>query len=189
MFCQFIAGKRRGGFSRRALIVLSILALFFLVDGINSLADLILDQAPFYSPRNDLRFVTGLFMGVLIAALLYPVFTQTVWQHWLPESALDQRWAAPVLLFGSMLLLAGALSGSAIALSTLAILSITSVIAILSLIYTVILLMLFKQENRYNHFIELTPALLSGMVLMVSQIALFDLVRFLLTRTWNELPL
>ncbi len=78
---------------------------------------------------------------------------------------------------------------SAAILYPLAILSVVGVVVILTMIYTVIMLMLFKQENRYNHFNELAPVLLGGLLLTLIQIGLFDLVRYLLTETWSGLPL
>jgi len=186
---QMITGKRRGGFSRRALTFLCVFAIFFVIDGINSFAGLILDHSPLYEPQNWLRLVTGMSVGLLISAVLYPIFTQTVWQTWKPESALNGHGVIAALLTGSVLLVIGLLSGLPAILYPLAILSVLGVLVILSLVYSVLLLMLFKQENRYNHFIELTPAILGGLVLTMMQIGLFDLMRFLLTETWNGLPL
>ncbi|MGB8253042.1 MAG: DUF2085 domain-containing protein [Anaerolineaceae bacterium] len=186
---QMITGKRRGGFSRRALTFLCVFAIFFVIDGLNSFTGLILDHSPLYEPQNWLRLMTGMSVGLLISAVLYPIFTQTVWQTWKPASAFDGPGAIAALLTGSVLLVIGLLSGFPAILYPLAILSVLGVLVILTLVYSVLLLMLFKQENRYNHFIELTPAILGGLVLTMMQIGLFDLLRFLLTETWNGLPL
>ncbi|MBN2258775.1 MAG: DUF2085 domain-containing protein [Anaerolineaceae bacterium] len=186
---QFIVGYKRGGFSRKALMGLALMALFFIIDGFNSFMGLILEQAPLYTPDNSLRLISGIGVGVLIATVVYPIFTQTIWQNWAPKSALDRRWAIPALFVGCALLVIGMLSGLPTILYFLAILSVVGVMVILTLIYAVVLLMLFKQENRYNGFIEMMPSLLGGMVLMMVQIGVLDLARFLLTGTWNGLPL
>jgi uncharacterized membrane protein len=186
---QLITGKRSGGFSRKVLTGLCLMALFFIIDGLNSFIGVIFDRSPLYTPQNSIRLITGLIVGILIAAVLYPIFTQTVWQNWQLRSALDRRWSIPTLLAGSFLLTAGMLSGQPYILYPLAILSVVGVVTIITVIYAIILLMIFKHENRYNHCVELTPALLGGMVLMMLQIGIFDLVRYLLTETWSGLPL
>jgi uncharacterized membrane protein len=186
---QLIIGKRSGGFNSKTLIVLGLFALLFIVDGVNSLMGLVLDHSPLYEPQNWLRLVTGMGVGLLISAVLYPIFTQTVWQTWKPESALDNQGVVAGLLTGSFLLVIGILSNIPAVLYSLAIISVLGILVILCLIYSVLLLMLFRHENRYNKFIELTPFLLCGLVLTMIQIGLFDLMRYLLTETWNGLPL
>jgi uncharacterized membrane protein len=189
IFYQFIQGKRRGGFARKWLIVLCLLGIPFIVDGLNSFSGLIIDNALLYPPQNWIRFITGLDVGLLISMLIFPLFVQTAWQTWSPEAAISGRGAKVVIVIGSISLIIGILSGSSFILYPLAILSTLGVMIILTLIYTVIMLMLFKQENRYNNFIEMAPVLLGGIVLAMMQIGLFDLVRFLLTETWSGLPL
>jgi uncharacterized membrane protein len=186
---QFINGKRRGGFSRNTLIILCSMAVFFVVDGINSFLALILKHAPIYEPQNWLRLVTGLIVGLLISAVLYPIYIQTVWQTWKSESVLNDRKVIVGLLIGSILILAAMLSGLAVLLYPLAILSGLSVLVVLNLVYSILLLMLFKHENRYNQFKELIPVLVFGLVLTMIQIGSFDLLRYLLTGTWTGLPL
>jgi uncharacterized membrane protein len=186
---QFILGKRKGGFSRNLLIVLGLTGIIFAIDGLNSFAGMFLEKAPLYPPQNWLRLITGLTVGIFISALIYPIFTQTVWHTWQPESALDGKGAKVFLLIGGVLLIIGVLSGFSFILYPLALISVMGVLVILTMLYTVIMLMIFKQENRYNHIGDLAPVLLSASVLTMIQIGIFDWVRFLLTETWNGLPL
>jgi uncharacterized membrane protein len=189
MLVQFLLGRRQGGFPRAWMIVLGSLGILFIVDGLNSFLAIILNTIPLYPPQNWIRLVTGWNVGLLIAVLIYPIFSQTVWQNWDTGAILDKKIPTLILTSGSLLIIAGMLSGAAVILYPLAILSVVSVVVILTLIYTVILLMLFKQENRYNHFNELVPVLLGGLLLTFVQIGFFDLVRYLLTKTWSGLPL
>jgi uncharacterized membrane protein len=189
MVIQFTRGKRWGGFSRKWLIALSLLAVLFVVDGMNSFGGLVLGWDLLYPAQNWLRVITGLGVGLLISALIYPIFTQTSWNIWNQEAALDGIGPALAVVIGSVLLVVGLISGSPLILYALAILSVIGVVVILTMIYTVMLLMLFKQENRYNYFREMAPVLMSGMVLAMVQIGLFDLVRFFLTQTWSGLSL
>jgi len=186
---QFFTGKRKGGFSRSLLIFLGLMGIIFAIDGLNSFTGLFLGEAPLYPPQNWLRLITGLTVGILISALVYPIFTQTAWRTWKPESAFDGIQVKVFLLFGSVLLVIGTLSGVPVVLYPLAMASIAGVLLILLMLYSVILLMIFKQENRYNHLSELAPILVGAGVLLVLQIGFFDWVRFLLTETWSGLPL
>ncbi len=186
---QMVIGKRRGGFSRVVLSVLGVCGIIFIVDGINSFTGLVQDQPLLYEPQNWLRLITGVGVGLLISVVLYPIFIQTVWQTWKPESALDDYRAMIGLLLGGILLVGGLLSGIQAILYSLAILSVIGILVILSLIYSILILMLCKLENRYNKFIGLIPVLISGLVLAIMQIGLLDFMRFLLTETWNGLPL
>jgi amino acid transporter len=149
----------------------------------------LINQTLLYPPQNWIRLVTGWGVGLLIAALIYPIFTQTVWQTWRQEAVLDRTTPSVIIVLTSLLILAGFLSGYPGILYPLAILSVVGVAVILTLIYTVVMLILFKQENRYNHFTEMTPVLLGGLLLTLTHIGLFDLVRYLLTETWSGLPL
>jgi len=189
LFTQYVQGKRQGGFSRPWLIALCLLSSLFVIDGFNSFLGILIGTAPLYPPQNWIRLFTGWSVGLLIAALIYPIFSQTVWQTWDPKAVLDRKTPTLILLSASLLLLTGMFSGLAGFLYPLAILSVVGVIFVLTLIYTVIMLMLFKQENRYNNLIELAPFLLGGLVLTMAQIGLFDLARYLLTETWSGLPL
>jgi uncharacterized membrane protein len=189
IICQFIFGKRKGEFSRALLLIFGFLAILFIIDGLNSFASLILEKAPLYPPQNWLRLITGMSIGLLISVLVFPIFTQTAWQTWLPKKAFDRPVSFVILFAGIFLMIIGILSGLSIVLYPLALLSSLGVVVVLTMIYTVVLLMLFKRENRYNNFNELAPILIGGMVLTLVQIGIFDYVRFLLTETWNGLPL
>ncbi len=189
LIVQYFKGKRAGGFSRKWLIVLCSLGVLFIVDGVNSFLTIFMDEALLYPPQNWVRLFTGWSVGLLIAALIYPIFTQTVWQDWEPGAVLDRKAPTLILVSGSLLIIAGILSGVAAILYPLAILSAVGVVLILTMVYTVLMLMLFKQENRYNHFKELALVFSGGLLLTLIQIGLFDLVRYLLTETWSGLPL
>jgi uncharacterized membrane protein len=189
MLVQYFTGERHGGFSRKWLIVLCSLGVFFIIDGLNSFLAIFLDAAPLYPPQNWIRLLTGWSVGLLIAALIYPIFSQTVWQDWDPKAILDRKVPTLILVSGSLLIIAGALSGVVAILYPLAILSVVGVVLILTMIYIILMLMFFKQEKRYNHFNELALVLSGGLILTLIQIGLFDLVRYLLTETWSGLPL
>jgi hypothetical protein len=59
------------------------------------------------------------------------------------------------------------------------------VLVLLVMIYTVFWLMLLKRDNRCERFSQLAFPLVLGLGTAVGQIALFNLVRYFLTGTWD----
>ena len=86
-----LRGWKRGGIPpKRVLAVLSVLVIAFAVDGLNSYLHLpFFPGAPsLYEPSNTTRLLTGTGMGLVIAALIYPSFHQTVWPDWKAKPAI-----------------------------------------------------------------------------------------------------
>jgi hypothetical protein len=67
----------------------------------------------------------------------------------------------------------------------LAIISTAGVLVLLTLVYSMLLLMVFKAENQFTQFSQLTYALLGGVTIALIQIGLLDFIRFLFTGTWD----
>ena len=89
---QAIVRRRYGGLPEWPLfLVLGLFVAAFAVDGINSYLTLFLGGPLLYQPQNWLRLVTGTGMGLMIAAVLFPAFNQTVWREYRKEPALDLR--------------------------------------------------------------------------------------------------
>jgi hypothetical protein len=53
------------------------------------------------------------------------------------------------------------------------------------MVYTMIWLMVLRAENRFQRFSQLTIFLVAGFGIGLLQIAALDLVRYLLTGTWD----
>jgi hypothetical protein len=175
------------------------------VDGLNSYlhlfpVDSTLGALGVYEPNNTLRLVTGTGMGLAIAAVLWPVFCQTVWVQ-TPENA-GAGASAPVqaafrepslgnarqvlgLLALAAVVDAAVLTENPLLLYPLAILSAVGVVFLLSLLYTLIWVMIFRADNRFSGYKQLGFPLLGGFGTALLQIALIDLGRFWLTGTWQ----
>ena len=67
----------------------------------------------------------------------------------------------------------------------LSIISAAGVVVLLTMVYSMLLLMVFKVENRYNQFNQLVYALLGGLTVAIIQIGLLDFIRYLFTGTWE----
>ena len=185
MTYQAVASRRRAGMPPRSLwILLGAFVVAFGVDGLNSYISLFPGDFNVYEPQNWLRLLTGTGMGLAIGAVLYPAFNQTVWREWQPVPALDWR-KMIVLILLALLMDALALTENPLILYPLALLSAGSVLMLLTMVYTMIWLMVFRAENRFQRFSQLTVFLVAGFGIGLLQIVALDLVRYLLTGTWD----
>jgi hypothetical protein len=183
---QAMTGSRRTGKpARGVIVVLGLLALAFAVDGLNSYVSLFPGAPTLYEPRNTWRLVTGTGMGLAIAAALFPAFNLSVWTEVLPEPALGGwRPLASMLALGALLDLI-VLSENSLVLYPLALISAAGVLVLVTLVYSMIWLMIFRQEGTIHRASELLLPLAGGFALGMGQIILLDFGRFLLTGTWD----
>lgn len=170
---------------RRVLLVLGLAAAAFGVDGVNSFSHLLPFVPHLYEPNNTLRLLTGTGMGLGIAAVFMPALQQTLWPDWLPESFF-RRWRT----LGALTLLAALLDGLVLTgwpafTLPLAFLSALSVLGLLTLVYSVILIMIFRRDNTFQSLAQARPFLVGAFCVAITQIGLFDFFRFLLTHTWG----
>jgi hypothetical protein len=121
----------------------------------------------------------------VIAALLFPVFNQSVWSTYDQEPAMDNWRSLFVMMFLGLVIDGMVLSGNPYILYPLALISVTGVIMLLAMLYTVIWLMIMRLENVFQKFQQLAIPLTAGFTLGLIQISIFDFVRFWLTHTWE----
>lgn len=183
---QVALGRRRTGLPPRSILFfLAVLALAFIVDGLNSFVSLIPGLPTLYQPQNWSRLLTGTGMGVVIAAALFPGFNQTVWENYDRKPAIG-GWAAFLLLLGIALLFdLMVLSGNPYLLYPLSLVSASGVLLILTLVYSMVWVLLLRSENRYVRLSQMLFPLVGGFGFALLQIALLDFGRFLLTGTWD----
>jgi uncharacterized membrane protein len=196
LFMGFVSRKR----SRMPLKgILAILVLFFLafgVDGSNSYLYLLkhtyegfLPQIPnLYTPNNTLRLLTGSGMGIAMAAMLYPVVNQTLWREADERSALT--WKEFTVLLGIILIVnLGILSETPAALYPIAFLSVLGVLALLVNVFSMVWVILMRQENTFETVRQLWMPVTAGLTLAFLMISVIDLLRLQLTGTWGGFPL
>jgi uncharacterized membrane protein len=192
---QLRLGKRGGLPSRKILIVLGVFLLAFAIDGSNSYLTLgpetgnsipILQNIhPLYTPQNWLRTLTGLLLGLGIAAVLYPVFNQTLWKDWDTRPALDS-WKQLLVLIGLGLVVeAAVLSENVLLLYPLALLSSLNVLIVLGMIYMIVWTMIFRRENTFISLRQTWLLALAGLTTAFLQIGVMDYGRYVLTGTWD----
>jgi uncharacterized membrane protein len=193
---QGLASRKRSRLPNRG--ILALLVLFFLafgIDGSNSYLYLLKQTYPggfdgipnLYIPNNTLRLFTGSGMGIALAAVLYPMYNQSIWRA--PDEAPALSWRPFGLLAGIILLFdLGILSGSPFVLYPAAVLSTLGVLALLTLVFSIAWVMLMKQDNAFDHLRQLWLPALAGLTLAFLLILSIDLVRFNLTHTWGGFP-
>jgi uncharacterized membrane protein len=179
---------------------LGVPLLFFLaafgIDGTNSFFYLFkqtaggaLDQIPnLYIPNNTLRLLTGSGMGIALASILYPAFNQSAWRDTDPGRALS--WRKLGILIGIIFLVdLAVLTESPIVLYPAAILSTLGVLALLVLVFSMVWILIMRQENEFVSLKQMWMPFLAGTTLAFLMIGAIDLLRFQLTGTWGAFPL
>lgn len=193
MYLGFLTGLAFLGFTRPRfggmpskpmLFALGLLVLVFAIDGTNSYLHFFPNAPGLYEPNNTLRLLTGMGVGLSIAAVLFPAFNQTSLSHWVPRPALESPHQLVFMLLLGLLVSLLVLSENSLILYPLALLSIGGVLLMLSMVYGMLWMMFFKLENRIQHLGQLLLPIMGGLFFGILQIALFDLGRYLLTGTW-----
>jgi uncharacterized membrane protein len=195
IFQVFASGKRSKLPSRGIIAVLVLFFLAFGIDGSNSYLYLLkqssngaLAQIPnLYIPNNTLRLFTGSGMGIALAAVLYPVINQSLWRE------LDDRPALEWKNFGILVALVIVvnllvLTDSLIVLYPIAYLSALGTLSLLVLVFTILWIIIMKQDNTFDSIKQLWLPLASGLTLALLMILSIDLLRLQFTGTWSGFP-
>ena len=195
VFQAFTAGKRSRLPRRGIIAVLVAFFLAFAIDGSNSYLYLLkqagpgmLDQIPnLYVPNNTLRLFTGSGMGIAMAAMLFPVVSQTLWREADDRPALE--WKTLAILAGIGLIADFAiLTESPIVLYPVAILSVLGVLALLTMVFTIVWIIIMRLENSFMNVGQLWLSVTAGLTLTLLLILSIDLLRYQLTGTWSGFP-
>ncbi|HMB25356.1 MAG: DUF2085 domain-containing protein [Chloroflexota bacterium] len=174
------------------------LLIFFLafgIDGSNSYLYLLkqtsgaLTNIPnLYIPNNTLRLFTGSGMGIALASILYPAFNQSAWKETDPGRALD--WKKLGILIGMIFLIdLAVLSESTVILYPIALLSVLGVLALLIMVFSMVWVLIMRQENEFTSLRQMWLPFLAGITLAFLMISAIDLLRYQLTGTWGAFPL
>jgi hypothetical protein len=175
---------------------LLLFLIAFGIDGTNSYLYLLkqtageaLNNIPnLYTPNNTLRLFTGSGMGISLASILFPAFNQSAWKDPNPSRALD--WKKLGVLVGIVLLVnLAVLTEIPIILYPIAILSVLGVLALLIIVFSMVWVLMMRQENEFISLMQMWMPLLAGTTLAFLMITAIDLLRFRLTGTWGGFPL
>jgi uncharacterized membrane protein len=186
MIFQVVVSGRRAGMPHWSLwIVLGLFVAAFGIDGINSYLHLFPGAPSLYEPSNLGRLLTGTGMGLVIAFAIYPAFNQTVWRAPDMRPALGSVKPLAIVIGMGLILDWLVWIDNPFLLFIFALVSALGVLVLLTMVYGVFWTMLLKSDNRLQRLSQLAFPLLMGFGTALMQIALFDLVRYMLTGTWD----
>jgi uncharacterized membrane protein len=178
----------RGGLSPVPVLATLVLFIGLMgIDGVNSYASLFPGLPHLYQPQNWLRLVTGMFEGIALIALIYPIFNQTLWKHWEDRPALANFKELGLIAGVAVVLIGLVLSDNPWVLFPLALLSAAGVLLMLTLLDTIILLIVTRQENRAEGWNGAVLPLFSGATLALIQVAAIDAARYAIFQSWGGL--
>jgi hypothetical protein len=195
---QAILSPRHGKMpSWKVIIPLIVFLLAFGIDGLNSYLYLIKQVYPgalsnipnIYTPNNTLRLLTGSGMGLGIAAIIYPAFSQTAWKDMVDRPALSGLKSFGLLVAIQLVLDLLVLTDSPIVLFPLAVIGVLGVLVLLAMVYSMVWIMLMRQDNTFLRFKQLWLPIVAGLTIAMIQISAIDALRFWLTKTWGPFPL
>ena len=91
LFQLFHRERKAGKPSKLIIFILILFVVTYFFDGFNSYIHLFPIDPKFYlyEPNNVLRIFTGSGMGLSISFVLIPVFHQTMWKKWSPNSSIE----------------------------------------------------------------------------------------------------
>ncbi len=180
--------RRTEGFPPTLIIVILVgFTLLWASDGLNSYLTL-LGGPHLYEPQNWLRLTTGALNGLTMSAIVYPVFSFTLWRRPVPERAIRNLRDLGVLLLLEAGLVGLVLTGWPFLLYPLALLSALGVLALLTTVNTMLVVMITRRENVVDTWREAIIPLLAGFTVSLIQVAVLDLVRYALVGTLEGIP-
>jgi hypothetical protein len=186
-FTYFAITRKRAALfpPKHLILVLGIIFLGYVFDGTNSYLHLLPVEVRFYEPSNFLRLTTGLLFGIVLSSFVYPAFNQSIWREPAYVPALQAIGDLAKLVGIGVIVILLVLTENPILLYPLALLSSGTVVLLLTIVYTMMLLMVFKQENRAERLRDASVLIFAGVILSVLQIGLFDLIRYSIFGTWG----
>ena len=174
---HFRQGKLGSLPPRKVLIPLGLLFLAFALDGLNSSAASLGLGWKLYETTNLARLITGTGAGIVIGAVLAPIFNQTAWASWVRRSVLpDNKTLAVLLAAGAMIVLV-VYAGPQVLRYPAAVLAVHGVLVVLCLAYTTLALIILRRENIANSWRDLLMPLLVGMLTALLQVSFFAFLR------------
>jgi uncharacterized membrane protein len=196
LFFSIVSPRKSGMPGWRLGAPLLVFLAAFAIDGANSFFYLLkqtsggaLDHIPnLYLPNNTLRLLTGSGMGIALASILYPAFNQSAWKD--ADSGRALSWKKLGILVAIILLVdLTVLAGHPVVLYFMATLSVLGVLSLLIMVFSMVWILVMRQENEFTSLKQMWMTFLAGTTLAFLMISIVDLLRLSLTGTWGAFPL
>lgn len=191
VFMTFYGRKRTGMHPKRVWVGVILIFIFYVIDGLNSyfylppFISLFPGMPHLYEPSSVLRLISGTGMGLVIAMVFYPVFMGTILADPDPLPAIRGMKSFFIVLGVGILADLIILKSPKFVLLPLALLSTAGVLILLSMVYDILWIRIARKENQFTQVSQAKGFLIAGFLTAIIQIALFDLIRFSITGSWN----
>ena len=167
-----LKGKRYAIPRKSILVLFLAFFLFWTVDGINSFANDVLHQSLFYEPSNLIRFFSGIGMGMVFSLVILTIFNMVIWQD-RDARALVHTWKdMAVLLLLESVLFFFPWNKSLLVFNIAGIISTFTVLILIGLLYTILIIILFRREGCYQNWRDLFVPLAFGFGIALLQVIL-----------------
>lgn len=170
---------------KHMILLLGLICIGYAIDGANSYLHLLPGELGVYEPSNFLRVTWGVLFGIVLASFIYPAFNQSVWREPVYEPALRSLTDFFILVSLGAVVILVVMFENPLFLYPLALLSSATVLVVLTIVYTMMLMMIFKHENRADKLWDVATVIFAGLTLAVAQIGLFDFIRYSIFGTWG----
>jgi uncharacterized membrane protein len=169
--------------------IIGVLALFVVVlgiDGVNSYFNLFPGYEGPYAPRNWLRLTTGVFTGISLASLIFPIFNQNMWRDGGQQVAPigNMKELAGLCALGALAVLL-TLSQNATILLAVGLISAAAVVVVMTMIMSVMFTTVTGTYNQFSSLAEMRITLLAGLTMAIVMIGVINFGRYQWTGTWE----
>lgn len=167
-----LKGKRSAIPLKGILFTFFLFFLFWAVDGINSFSKDVFDHILLYEPSNLLRFISGIGMGMVFSLVIVTIFNMVVWEK-RAGGALLNTWKdlGILLLFESGLLLFP-FNRNLFLFNLASIISTLTVLILIGILYSILIIIIFRQEGRYQGWKDVFLPLAFGFGMAFLQVIL-----------------
>jgi uncharacterized membrane protein len=174
-----LAGRARWSELPPLPILLALLFFFGVmgVDGLNSYSHFFPDFPHLYEPRNWLRLLTGMGVGLALGVILLPALAQVLWRQTERRPSLSnfRELVGMMLVMGAAVLLV--LSNQPVLLYVLALGSVAGLLLVLMTINSILLLTIFRRDGRAMRWQETAVPLTICLILAMIQLGALTFIR------------
>jgi uncharacterized membrane protein len=169
----------------RVGIFLALFVVLMGIDGVNSYIRFIPNQVGLYESHNWLRLVTGMFCGITMFHLIFPVFNGIVWRT--PEygRALNGLRELAGISAVAIVVILLVITERPVFLWLFGALSALGVVMMLTMIGVVLFLSITRMDRAITTWRDLAIPVVAGLTLAFIQLGGVDLLRYAFTGTWN----
>lgn len=158
------------------------------IDGVNSYSHFFPDWPHLYEPRNWLRLVTGMGVGLAMGVILFPALAQTLWRQQERRPSVASLWELEGLVVAALLAVILVLSNQPAVSYVMALISAAGVVLVLTAINSMTLLIILRKDARAQSWRQATLPLAVGLALALLQIGAASALRYALTGTMTGFP-